>query len=360
MSEAVEWIGDRDRLRAVAEPWDRLAASEGTPFSRNAWFSCWWDAFGAPRELRVCALWRGNELAAALPLYRDGRRLKGLANVHSPLFRPLADDAAALGVVIGEALDTGLELELFGLPAGDAGTVELTRAAEQRRRTQLVENQHLSPIVETSGSLEDYLGERRSSFREIARRRRKMTREHAASFKLIERPVDLADELERGLRLEQSGWKGERHTAILSDAATARFYRALAHDLDSRGELVFSSLELDGALAAFDLAIRHSGRYWLLKTAYDESWSRLAPGMALRLSVVETCFELGLDAHEFLGEEMEYKRRFSNSERGHVGFRSYPRRLRPALRYAYRARARPLIKRAYLRAARSRRGGTAD
>lgn len=347
----MEWIETRERLAdpALTGAWDLLAQSEGTPFSRSTWFRCWWDAFGPPRRLAGCAVWRGDALVAMFPLYRERDRLRTLTNAHTPLFRPLASDPAALASVLGEAVGACSELEVFGLPEDEPPLGELERIAAERRRLYLRERQHISPIVDTSGDLERYLGERRSALRETARRRRKMTRENAAVLRAIERPQDLRSEVERGLRLEASGWKGDIGTAILSDTRTAAFYNSLAAAFHATDELRVSSLELNGELAGFDFALLVGGRYWLLKTAYDESQARLGPGMALRLSVIERCFELGLQAHEFLGGDMEYKRRFSTADRTHVAFRAYRQAPVAATRYAYRRRARPLLRRAYRR-----------
>lgn len=349
MRERVEWIEEPDRLTGtpVAAAWDRLADRAGTPFSRSAWFSCWWGAFGPPTALSVCALWRGEELAAVLPLARRGRRLQSLANLHTPMFQPLARDPAGLRKIVGAALDACSELELFGLDEADAALAQLEHAAAARGRSQLSERQHVSPLVDTSGDLAHYLADRRSSFREIQRRRRKMERENGARFLPLAIPGDLERELERGLQLEDSGWKGQAGTAILSDPATARFYRSIAAAFHGAGDLRLSSLELEGRLVAFDLALVSQGRYWLLKTAYDETRSSLAPGLALRLSVVERCFEAELDAHEFLGGDLEFKRRFSTDERRHVGVRSYRRAPIPAARHKYRRHVRPLLRRVH-------------
>jgi hypothetical protein len=67
--------------------------------------------------------------------------------------------------------------------------------------------------------------------------------------------------------------------------------------------------------------------------------------------VLEKCFELGLEAHELLGGQDEWKLKFSTSERRHVTLRCFGRR--PAARgwYAYRRWARPALRSAYRRAA---------
>jgi CelD/BcsL family acetyltransferase involved in cellulose biosynthesis len=103
------------------------------------------------------------------------------------------------------------------------------------------------------------------------------------SFELVTAPRDLEEELRRGFEVEASGWKGKAGTAIASERATADFYRSLARDLHSRGELRFSYIVADGHFLAFDFALVQNGRYHLLKTGYDEAFRSFAPGLVLRL-----------------------------------------------------------------------------
>ena len=171
-----------------------------------------------------------------------------------------------------------------------------------------------------------------------------MAREHLAEQLIVDVPADLERELERGLRVEASGWKGRSGTAILSRHDTTTFYREVARAFHARGELRLSSILLDGQAVAFDLSLLYGSRLHLLKTGYDERFRRLAPGLVLRLSVIERCFELGLSAHELLGDDAEWKRKFSNRDRSHNGFRAYAHRPVALSRYGYRRFARPVLK----------------
>jgi CelD/BcsL family acetyltransferase involved in cellulose biosynthesis len=161
--------------------------------------------------------------------------------------------------------------------------------------------------------------------------------------------VNLERELTRGFEVEASGWKGRAGTAIAASPETDRFYRAVAADLQRHEELRLSSMSVDGRMIAFDLGLVHGGRYYVLKTGFDESWRRFAPGLALRLSVIERCFELGLRSHEFLGAEMAWKRLFATHAREHRVFRAYAWRPPKLMRFAYRRAARPVLRRAYHR-----------
>jgi CelD/BcsL family acetyltransferase involved in cellulose biosynthesis len=349
MHERSEWIEEPTRLQELSASWDRLATGVLEPFLRNAWFLSWWDAFGAGRKLRTCVLWRGDELVGAFPLCAtsDGR-LAALSNDHSPGFHPLSSDPAAEQALVAAAMDGSSELVVEGVPVGDH-LGRLMREVRSRRRLRVVERWQTSPIVDTTGSFEQYRAEKKRGWREIERRRRKLRREYRVEEKVIEAPVDLEGELARGFEVEASGWKGRAGTAIGSSPETSRFYRGVATDLQRHDELRLSTLSADGRMIAFDLGLVHGARYYVLKTGFDESWRRFAPGLALRLSVVERGFELGLESHEFLGAEMGWKRLFATHARENRVFRAYAWRPPKLVRFAYRRAARPVLARAYHR-----------
>jgi CelD/BcsL family acetyltransferase involved in cellulose biosynthesis len=89
-------------------------------------------------------------------------------------------------------------------------------------------------------------------------------------------------------------------------------------------------------MIAWDLGILRSNRLYSPKSGYREEFKQLGPGLVLELATIERCFELGIEAHELLGADDDYKLRFSTSQRRHRYFRAFPRRPVPAMRYAWR------------------------
>jgi CelD/BcsL family acetyltransferase involved in cellulose biosynthesis len=350
VTERVEWIADRTRFDDIAAEWDRLADREGTPFSRHAWFRAWLDAFG-PTDLCTCVLWRSDLLAAALPLRATRGGAATIANVHTPFLRPLGVDREAVTTLYGRAACELGQLVIEPLPDRFLRDHDLAQTASRRGTWTLIEPRHTSPIVETAGDFDAWReGSKHRWGAPLERFRRKAFREHGAKLALLFAPEDLDSELDECLQVEASGWKGKHETAVLSQPETTSFYRGVAAAFHERGELRLSTLRLDGRLAAFDLCLLHRGRLYLLKTGYEESFRKLAPGLVLQLSVIERCFETDLDAFELLGGEAEWKRKFATSERQHAALRSFRHRPGPALRFTYRRALRPPLKRAYRKA----------
>jgi hypothetical protein len=121
----------------------------------------------------------------------------------------------------------------------------------------------------------------------------------------------------------------------------------MARAFQARDELRFNWIVLDGTAVSFDLCLLYRNRLYTIKNGFDEDYRGLAPGLVLRLGVIERCFELGIDAHELLGHEAGWKTRFASGNRPHVNLRTFPIGPVGLTRYAYRARLRPLLKRAY-------------
>jgi CelD/BcsL family acetyltransferase involved in cellulose biosynthesis len=344
---SAEWLTEPAELTALGGEWDALLPGDARPFDLHCWYTAWWEAFGSPGEMRVCAVRREGRLAGVLPLYREGRELRAMANGHSPVFRPLAIDAEAEAALLAEASAQGASrLELPSLPTGDPC---LEAIADGSFRWS-VEDAYASPIVDTSGDFDAWRAESKKRWgAPLERFRRKMDRDHEAGFSIVEPPADLERELADGFAVEASGWKGEAGTAIVSSPETAAFYRAIAASFAARDELRLSRIVLDGETAAFDFCLLHRGRLYLLKTGFDERFRKLAPGLVMRLSIIERCFELGLQAHELLGEESEWKAKFATGKRTHVSAIGYPAGASGALRRSYRSALRPKLKKAYRR-----------
>lgn len=330
------------------------------PFARHAWFAAWWKAFGSNSTMEACILWRDDRVVGVFPLHRRGRRREAMANVHTPSFVPLAEDGAALDALLDAALAARApELVVSALPSFAPALSALRRRSQRARELLVTEPQHTSPLIELEGDFDSF--RRHSKPRwgaPLERFGRKMERENGARFSLVERPVDLEQELQRGLEVEAGGWKGAAGTAILSSPATETFYREIARSFQAADGLRLSGIYFHDRLVAFDLSLLHARRLWLLKTGYDESFRRLAPGLVLRLKIIQRCYELGLEGHELLGDDSEWKRKFATGAREHRIVRLYPWRPGGLARYAYRRAIRPPLAAAYRRAqviARARR-----
>jgi CelD/BcsL family acetyltransferase involved in cellulose biosynthesis len=347
----IEWIANLTRFGELSTQWDALLEKDWHPFDLHGWYLAWWGVFGGSSRLAVCTAWRDGELVAALPLRAEDGRLSAMANYHSGMFRPLAVDDEAMKAVLAEVLTRRAdEIELPMLPSADKALPLLEDEARSAGRRVLSEAGPVSPRVDTSGDIETWRKEKKARWKgRLARYRRKMIRDHDATFEIVVAPDDLEVWLQQGFQVEASGWKGSDGTAILSEPETAAFYREVARTFHARDELRLSRIVLDGEVVAFSFCLLAANRLYSLKAGYDESWGKLVPGLVMQLSIVERCFDLGLDAYELLGGTSDWKEKVSTGNRPQANVRIYPQTLSGALKYGYRARVRPSLKRAYRR-----------
>ena len=121
------------------------------------------------------------------PALRANGRLEAMANEESCVVRPLARDA---GVAAARRCD-GAErydlMEISRLPEGDEAIAALAAAARAAGRLSIVEPDITSPIVDTTGTLDEYREATRGKWhRNLRRLYRKLLRDHDARLSLIE------------------------------------------------------------------------------------------------------------------------------------------------------------------------------
>lgn len=352
MALTTAWITDQTAFRGLADEWDEVLPADSRPFDQFAWNDVWWDSFGGPTGLEVCTVRRDGRLVGVQTLHQVGGGLANFVNYHAGVTRPLAADPEAMEGLIAAFLDRRVPLLHYGvLEAGGAPLAAIEAAARSRRDTVQIEPGAVSPLVDTKGEFETWMKGNKAKWKSrIARYRRKMERDHEASFEIGAVPEDIDGWLRSGFELEAAGWKGEGGTAILSHPETTKYYTDMAHRFGERGNLRLHRIRLDGELVAFSLCLLENGRLYSLKVGYDESRKKIVPGLVLQLAIIEWCFAEGLDAYELLGEMSDWKDKVATGTRAHVDLRIFSPTISGRLRSGYRAHLRPPLRAAYRRA----------
>ena len=326
----VECITDRARFVALQEEWDALVErTDDQVFYRHAFFRVWLDNFAPRADLRVFTVRDGTgRLVAALPLLWARMRLHGVpvrvlaacANEHSCRFDLLAEDGEAAAKVLLPAL----------LAQGDRDLIRLTdvpdggRAYALLQKAQQAQLLHgtwvslVSPYVPLPSSLDALQKSLDSKFRANLRRRRKRLGEKGrVTLERVTGGLSLPAQVEEGMALEASGWKGRGGTAMAQDPSTRGFYLELARTMAAEGRLALWFMRLDGRAVGFHYALEHGGKYLLLKPGYDEAIRECSPGQLLMEDVLSDCVSRGLGEFDFLGIDMPWKRDWTDRVREH-------------------------------------------
>jgi CelD/BcsL family acetyltransferase involved in cellulose biosynthesis len=322
---SVEELRDRAAIAALTPEWERLraevAAAGGTagPFLSPAWFAIF--AAAIADDLRLLVAHRGGRLVGVLPLMMERRRL---ARLPARILRSLSDDhsqrfdvllspsepqrvAAALWQHIARMRDWDA-LELREIPDGMSGAARLLEAASNDGYATHAQPAMRSPFL----ALPAQPGS--SKFRANLRRRAKKLETELGQLSLERVTGDLDAALDEGLALEKAGWKGELGTAIACDPQLRRRYSQLAHAFAARDQLALCFLRAGQRRVAFHFALLEKGIYYLFKPGFDPALSHFGLG---HLLVDEVIRRLPIRELDFLGDDMPWKRDWTESARPH-------------------------------------------
>jgi CelD/BcsL family acetyltransferase involved in cellulose biosynthesis len=343
-----------DAIAPLAAEWEALAKWAGAPpFARPGWFSAWWHAF-ASGELMVVTLTRAGRLVGVLPLRRRAGVLASPTNAHTPAFDLLATDPSAVSELIAWTHEQRpRRVQLDYVDAVDPAVSELYRAASRsgHRVVRTVVQRSPYAVLAPGEDVDRRLGSKAA--RNLRRNRRRLEELGRVEIQVEAAPGPLERLLEEGFRVEGSGWKAERGTAIASSPATRRFYTDIALWARTAGLLRLAFLRLDGNAIAFAFALQDGTAFYLLKGGYDPAYRRFAPGKLLFRSLMEQAVASGAQRFEFLGAAEPWKLEWTQECHERILVRSYaPTVLGVADRAAqtaYLRYGRPIAKRALAR-----------
>jgi CelD/BcsL family acetyltransferase involved in cellulose biosynthesis len=123
--------------------------------------------------------------------------------------------------------------------------------------------------------------------RELRRKERRLAEQGALRHVALETGGDAQRWIDDFLRLEASGWKGRRGSALACSPAHRHYFTAVADAAFRRGCLLMHGIDFDGRPIArsCDFVARDSA--FSFKTAFDETYARYSPGVLLELHNIE-------------------------------------------------------------------------
>lgn len=260
--------------------------------------------------LAVDALSRGRMNNNALAAFSDDSELIGLmpvisawrayklplpALVSADLWPPLGTflldrsmPVEAAAALIREARTAGAHaLVLRDVPLDGAAMQALTAAlADERLKPQVLQS-HARAMLDATRDADDLLRDALGSkkLKELRRQRNRLAELGEVIYTIASTPADTLPALDVFLKLEASGWKARRGTALLQDASHAAFIRQAVHDLAARGQCQIISLYAGDTAVAAAVVLRHLDRAFYFKLGVDEQFAKFSPGVQLTLEL---------------------------------------------------------------------------
>ncbi len=235
----------------------------------------------------------GTKALAALPVVKIRRGLLfklpcTLAGDYGPLGTLLFSEEAT-PATLNKLLETACSLswtQTLLLPFhGTDGLVykRLQEALQTNSWQQHVSSQEdrAFQLSGTKGQADFDALKKRSSWKGAFKNQRRLEKQGALTFSMLDSPSDLQVGLEDFLKLEANGWKGKQGTALLSREPDAAFTREMVSKQAQAGNIRIGQLRLDGKLIATNLLLREQGRIFGWKTCFDESLAKFSPGQLL-------------------------------------------------------------------------------
>ena len=336
-----------DGIETIAADWDTLADGiDAPPFLRPGWAAAWWRAFGAG-TLEVLAVRQAGRLAAVVPLQRRRGVLASLSNWHTPQFGAVGEDESALRELAAALFSAGpRRTTLTFLDPASADTQAWLAAGRTHRYRLLVRTLERPPYLDLEGDWQAYLAERPGKLRrDLDRRMRLLEQEGAVPLQVSDGSEQLDELLAEGFRVEGSGWKSERGTAIESRPETRSFYTEVARWAARAGWLRLAFLRLDSRPIAFQYGLESGGCYYFLKGGFDAAYLRFAPGKLLLRAMLERSFGSGIVRFDFGGGDEAFKREWTDVSRELVRLDALASSVPGFAEWAAFAYARPLARR---------------
>jgi CelD/BcsL family acetyltransferase involved in cellulose biosynthesis len=110
----------------------------------------------------------------------------------------------------------------------------------------------------------------------------------AVAFHETRSVEDISARVEEFMLLEANGWKGRKGTAFLNDVGLATFLRETSQELGRDGRFRIYWLSLDGRMIAGNIVLLDGrGGAWFWKTAYDEDFAAMSPGVLLTMDMTD-------------------------------------------------------------------------
>lgn len=326
-----EW-GTVDLVERIAGEWRQLC-QEGPcnePFYRPEWIASAIRAFSSRQRLLLITVRDGSRLRAVLPLVEQKGRASAFAGVRlrSANLIPRFEFVHGDGLDAAGALRAAWQhlrqlsgwdaIELVNVPQGGAAEKLLTIAKDEGFPTYCYEYAR-SPYIPLNGQRPggDFSRFGRSSrFRYHLRQGwREMNKQAPLRVRRVEKVDPKA--LQFFYRLERSGWKGRKGTAIACSQETQQFYDSIVRGAEEFGYLSMYFLDMGEATVAAHLAFTYGGRYFPVKVAYDENFSEFGPGHLIIGRVLEDCVLRGLTEFDCLGDWTDAKAKWTETVRPH-------------------------------------------
>ena len=271
-----------------AAAWDELSRRlfKANPMLDSRFVDALLTHFGDGTE-RLCILRRGGLSQAMCVLKpRGGGVWATFLPAQAQIGPALIDRPDAVPTLLGKLPGINGQIDFL---CNDAAFGDLTQPAPDNMASQ---NHALTMNVCLAGGFDRYWSSRSKKLvQNIGRYEQHCTVDNITSrFVSIATPEGMQDAVARYAGLESRGWKGKGGTALPGNNVQGAFYADVTNRFAQSGQAIVYELWFDDRLVASRIAIVASDTIVMLRTTYDESFNKYAPGRLLLRKTIEHAF----------------------------------------------------------------------
>lgn len=256
------------------------------------------DTVAKESDVVFVTVWDGSVLIGLLPVSKSSLAVPGIIaggqaweTDYTFNSMPLLDRVQALGAAAG--LVDGLaqlragEWIIPNVNTGGPACQALISALELRQMPYLRRGAFQRASMTGGRSFEDHLAACIDSKRrrELARNRRRLEELGVVTYEAHQSGGGLRQAVEAFLRLEASGWKGQRGTALLNRLETKEF---AINAFAGKGKTRVDLLLVNGTPIAAGVTLFAGTTGFTVKCAYDEAYAKYSAGLLLELDVIKS------------------------------------------------------------------------
>ena len=136
-------------------------------------------------------------------------------------------------------------------------------------------------------------------------------------FECLSTPEEVTLAVQKYGELESKGWKSEHGTAISPDNDQGRFYTDMLSRLAQKNQACCWYYKINQQIVAVDLCVMQQNTLIILKTTYDEEFSKQSPALQLKVEMIKhySQAQTNIDNIEFYGRVMQWHTRLDSEVR---------------------------------------------
>ncbi len=328
-----------DVFAAVEQQWREIyAASDCSPFSSWEWMSTWFRHFGDDRSPVILSVYRGGDLIAILPLFRERKRFAGMRINRLGMMGEGVGGADHLDVIsrpedridaiesILEYLNNSETCETISFENLDGGSVTLKALKKHAKQMDLRYSRSLESVVAVCPQIDLTAGwdtvlresRRKDNFR---RKLKKLAKMPGFEFRSVTSPSETGPAFDRFLHLHEERWATSGGSELSGHPRLISFQRQIVDELSAAGMIRFDELWLDGECRSSIYGLDNGRTFYYYNSGYDLDFSNLSVGLVLLGLSVQAAVERGATLYDLLRGDETYKSDWANGRTDLVNMR---------------------------------------